>query len=105
MMQEDDDDPEDDKPEDDDGWAEAFLDDGFLDDGFDDESGFASLDHEAAYLCDNCGEEIVIPIDFASGDDQSYVEDCPVCCSPNLIHVHIDGDQVIVRAEAEQDRY
>ena len=56
---------------------------------------------EATYTCDSCGEEIVVPIDASAGEDQDYVEDCPVCCSPNVIHVTIDDDEVRVWAERE----
>ena len=48
------------------------------------------MNDEATYICDSCGEEIVVPIDIAAGRSQSYVEDCPVCCHPNVIHVDID---------------
>jgi Cysteine-rich CPXCG len=47
---------------------------------------------EASYVCDSCGEEIVLPIDLSAGSEQEYVEDCPVCCCPNLIHIEIDED-------------
>lgn len=47
------------------------------------------MDDEASYICDSCGEEIVVPIDLTAGHSQDYVEDCPVCCNPNLIHVEI----------------
>jgi DNA replicative helicase MCM subunit Mcm2 (Cdc46/Mcm family) len=57
---------------------------------------------EAAYICEACGEEIVIPIDPTQGASQQYVEDCPVCCRPNVIHIEIDGDgDVRSWAEAE----
>jgi hypothetical protein len=46
----------------------------------------------ASYICDSCGEEIDIALDFAAGSHQEYVEDCPVCCRPNVIHVEIDDD-------------
>lgn len=60
------------------------------------------MDQEASYICDSCGEEIVVPIDPTSGTSQEYVEDCPVCCRPNLIHVEIAPDlEVRVWAEAE----
>jgi hypothetical protein len=59
---------------------------------------------EATYLCDGCGEEIVVPIDPSAGANQEYVEDCPVCCRANVIHVELDeqGD-ARVWAEPEQD--
>lgn len=56
---------------------------------------------EARYTCDSCGEEIVIPIDPSAGATQEYVEDCPVCCRTNVIHVEIDGNDARVWAEAE----
>jgi len=49
-------------------------------------------DHEATYICDSCGEEIVVPIDVSAGAHQYYVEDCPVCCHPMTLHVSIDTD-------------
>ena len=57
---------------------------------------------EATYICDSCGEEIVIPIDASAGGRQEYVEDCPVCCHPNVLVVQIDdsGD-VQVRSAHE----
>lgn len=57
---------------------------------------------EASYICDACGEEIVVPLDLTAGASQSYVEDCPVCCRPNLIHVEVDDDgDARIWAEAE----
>jgi hypothetical protein len=60
------------------------------------------MDDEASYVCDSCGEEIVLPIDVAAGSEQENVEDCPVCCRPNVIHVELgeDGD---VRVWAERE--
>lgn len=45
---------------------------------------------EASYVCDNCGEEIVIPIDRSAGESQEFIEDCPVCCHPQMIRVEVD---------------
>ena len=56
---------------------------------------------EAAYICDSCGEEVVIPIDVSEGTNQKYVEDCPVCCCPNIVHVEIEPDGVRAWAELE----
>ena len=49
-------------------------------------------DLEATYVCDSCGEEIVVPVDISAGSHQDYVEDCPVCCHPMSLHVDIDAD-------------
>lgn len=59
------------------------------------------MQDEAAYICDSCGEEIVVPIDPSAGPTQEYVEDCPVCCHPNLIHVEADENgEVRIWAES-----
>ena len=61
-----------------------------------------STSDEASYICDACGEEIVIPIDPSAGQEQKYVEDCPVCCRPNVIHVELfDDGEPRIWAEAE----
>ena len=60
---------------------------------------------EASYTCDSCGEQIEIPIDLSAGSEQEYVEDCPVCCNPNVIHVELDdAGNPSAWAEPEQDR-
>ena len=62
------------------------------------------MNEDATYICDNCGEEIVVPIDPSAGSFQEYVEDCPVCCNPNVIRVEIDEDgDFRVWGKAEQD--
>lgn len=50
------------------------------------------MDEDYRYICDACGEEIVIPLDVTQGTRQEYVEDCPVCCRPNVIHVEFDEE-------------
>lgn len=49
------------------------------------------MQDEVTYICDCCGEEVVIPIDLSAGHMQEYVEDCPVCCHSNIIHLELDG--------------
>lgn len=62
------------------------------------------LQQEGSYLCDACGEQIMIPLDLTAGAQQRYVEDCPVCCHPNIIHVVVDeAGQVDVWGEPEAD--
>ena len=60
------------------------------------------MQEEATYICDACGEEIEIPLDLSQGSSQEYIEDCPVCCRPNVIHVEMQEDhEARVWAEAE----
>ena len=43
-------------------------------------------------------------IDLSAGEEQEYVEDCPVCCRPHLIRVTVERDgSVSVHAEAEAE--
>jgi len=57
---------------------------------------------EASYVCSACGEEIVVPIDFSAGEEQEYVEDCPVCCRPHRLRVTVDARGLVtLEAEAE----
>ena len=57
---------------------------------------------EAHYVCDTCGEEIVVPIDVTEGQHQDYVEDCPVCCNPMVLHIDIATDgEPLIRSEHE----
>ncbi len=50
------------------------------------------MNDEATYICDSCGEEIVVPVDPSAGAHQEYVEDCPVCCHPNVLTIEVDED-------------
>jgi hypothetical protein len=43
--------------------------------------------------------------DRGGGEAQSYVEDCPVCCRPNVLSVSYsaEDDEYVVSAEAENE--
>lgn len=45
---------------------------------------------EVGFQCAGCGEWNVTTVDESAGSRQSYVEDCQVCCKPNLLHVEYD---------------
>ncbi len=60
-------------------------------------------DNESAYTCPTCGQSIVIPLDISAGDQQQYIEDCPVCCNPNVIHVEFFGGDEPPRISAEAE--
>lgn len=60
------------------------------------------MQDEASYICDACGEEIVISLDLTAGSSQEYIEDCPVCCHPNVIHVEVaENGEVRLWTEGE----
>jgi hypothetical protein len=53
--------------------------------------------------CPYCGEVIEIMVD-CSVEEQSYIEDCQVCCRPMELTVVVDGEgipAVEVRGEEE----
>jgi hypothetical protein len=53
--------------------------------------------------CPYCWETITILVDD-SVSEQSYVEDCHVCCRPILIDVSVGyDDEVIVNASPENE--
>jgi hypothetical protein len=45
---------------------------------------------EAGFQCAGCGEWNVTMVDESAGGHQSYVEDCQVCCKPNVLRVEYD---------------
>lgn len=58
---------------------------------------------DAEIGCPYCGETLTLFIDYSAGD-QSYVEDCHVCCRPMLISVSMsdpENIEVYVRPENE----
>ena len=60
------------------------------------------MDETGTYICDSCGEEIEVSLDPTAGRVQQYVEDCPGCCVPNVLHVVWDEDgQARIRAARE----
>jgi len=57
---------------------------------------------EGRYTCPSCGEEIVVPVDPSAGEEQEYVEDCPVCCAPVELSVRVEPDgEISVSARPE----
>ncbi|MGA8501405.1 MAG: CPXCG motif-containing cysteine-rich protein [Candidatus Sulfotelmatobacter sp.] len=45
---------------------------------------------EAGFQCAGCGEWNSTTIDESAGYRQSYVEDCQVCCKPNVLRIGYD---------------
>lgn len=47
---------------------------------------------EGRYFCDTCGQEVFVAMDISAGRHQDYVEECPVCGSPMVLHADIQPD-------------
>ncbi|MEM1241494.1 MAG: CPXCG motif-containing cysteine-rich protein [Cyanobacteria bacterium P01_H01_bin.26] len=59
----------------------------------------------ADYYCAYCGEPSTTFIDISSGLTQQYVEDCQVCCRPNILDITIDEDTLEVDIQTDcEDR-
>ncbi len=46
----------------------------------------------AGFQCAGCGEWNETTADESGGDVQSYVEDCQVCCQPNVLRIQFDPE-------------
>lgn len=57
---------------------------------------------EHSVQCPYCGEAIDILID-CSVPQQSYIEDCQVCCRPIIFNVLIDADESVSIAVSGED--
>ena len=57
----------------------------------------------ASYVCGYCGEVVATTVDVSAAASQRYVEDCTVCCRPNVLHVTVDPDtdEATIQAEFE----
>jgi hypothetical protein len=57
---------------------------------------FASADYYnfnvAGFQCAACGEWNETTVDPGGARHQTYVEDCQVCCRPNVLTVEYDSD-------------
>jgi Cysteine-rich CPXCG len=65
-------------------------------------NGFAAMNllqgHDAT--CPHCWETISLTLDL-SEPEQSYIEDCPVCCRPMLVsYVANDGEIEELKVES-----
>lgn len=50
--------------------------------------------HEKRIRCPYCGERLHVVIDTSAGD-QTYIEDCQVCCRPMRIDFAVDENEIL----------
>ena len=65
--------------------------------------GTSALAGTDAVECPSCGERVELVVDL-SVPEQTYVEDCYVCCRPMVVQCSTDGGELVavsVRAENE----
>lgn len=55
----------------------------------------------AEYTCAFCGETSTTFIDLSAGATQSYIEDCQVCCRPNILYISIDEETLDVSIQTD----
>lgn len=58
---------------------------------------------QSCFQCAGCGEWNDTTIDESAGRRQHYVEDCQVCCKPNVLRVFWDPgeSQYVISAQLE----
>jgi hypothetical protein len=61
------------------------------------ESTFFSID------CPYCGESVELSADALGVSTEDYVEDCPVCCRPWMVHLTRSGDGPSVEIHRDDD--
>ena len=52
------------------------------------------IEQDYSFSCPNCGEELSVRLDRTGGKDQSFIQDCEVCCKPIQIAVRFEGEEV-----------
>ncbi len=57
----------------------------------------------AEYFCAFCGEPSQTFIDLSAGCEQSYVEDCQVCCRPNILYIRVDPDTLEIEIDTDYE--
>ncbi|RZM81837.1 CPXCG motif-containing cysteine-rich protein [Leptolyngbya iicbica] len=59
------------------------------------------MQNTSEYRCAFCGELNTTFIDISAGLQQSYVEDCQICCRPNQLYIAIDDHTLEVDIVAD----
>ncbi len=57
--------------------------------------------NSAGFQCAGCGEWNETTVDPSAGRHQSYIEDCQVCCKPNVLKISWDQRQRAYQIDSE----
>lgn len=66
------------------------------------------MDIDATFQCAVCGETNYTGVDSSGGAHQTYVEDCQICCRPNVLDIVVEWDLdwiATIHAEPESDAF
>jgi len=55
------------------------------------------------FRCAYCGEANDLFVDPSGGNRQGYVEDCQVCCRPNLLTIRGNAERDVFRVQASPE--
>lgn len=61
----------------------------------------AQISDNVGFVCAGCGEWNESFVDASGGLRQSYVEDCQVCCKPNVLRIAWDARRETYKMDAE----
>ncbi len=61
------------------------------------------METTAEYVCAFCGETNTTFIDLSAGMQQSYIEDCQVCCRPNVLYIRIDENTLAIEIDSDYE--
>ena len=56
----------------------------------------------ATYDCPYCGEVVETTVDL-SGGDQTYIEDCQVCCRQIIFDLQVHGEEWMLETRSENE--
>ena len=59
------------------------------------------METTAEYNCAFCGESNTTFVDMSAGNYQSYIEDCQVCCRPNILYLEIDENTLEISINSD----
>lgn len=59
------------------------------------------MESSVEFICAFCGEANPTFIDLSAGSQQSYVEDCQVCCQPNVLYISVNEDTLEVEVHSD----
>ena len=63
--------------------------------------GDGTAETSGQVVCPYCGSVNDVALDPGGGSSQQYVEDCQVCCRPNVLEIYRDPETEDITISAE----